>query len=143
MFVDTGNYSRSPAAEIIATAIAKEKGVSKRYVFSSAGIIDKHVGGGPDQRTVMVCEKRGYDFSGFRCRQADASIFQTQDKILAMDKMNFAAFSLARREGDHAEVEMLDPGREIPDPFYSGEDSFELVVTMIEERLKAMLDGNA
>lgn len=139
LFVDNGNYSRSPAAEIIAKAKAAAAGLSEKYDFSSAGVIGKHVGGPADPRTIAECEKRGYSFGDFLCRQTDPSFFQTHDRILAMDNQNLAVFSLARREGDCAVVELFDPEREVPDPFYEKDDAFPRVVDMIETRIETIL----
>ena len=141
LFVDNGNYSRSPAAEIIARAKAKDRGCEDRFSFSSAGVIKKHVGGPADPRTVAECARRGYDLSGFACRQASPDAFRDFDRILAMDKQNLAVFTLARREGDRAVVELFDPAREIPDPFYGGEDAFVSAVDMIEARINALVSG--
>lgn len=141
LFVDNGNYSRSPAAEIIAKAKAKDRGCEDSYSFSSAGVINKHVGGPADPRTVAECTRRGYDLSGFVCRQASPKVFRAFDRILAMDEQNLAVFTLARREGDKAVVELFDPAGEIPDPFYGGDDAFIEVVDMIEARINALVSG--
>ena len=141
LFVDNGNYSRSPAAEVIAKAKAKDRGCDDRFSFSSAGVINKHVGGPADPRTIAECARRGYDLSGFVCRQASPEVFQAFDRILAMDEQNLAVFTLARRKGDRATVELFDPAREIPDPFYGGDDAFVDAVDMIEARVNALVSG--
>ena len=56
-----------------------------------------------------------------------------------MDAQNLAVFELARREGDRARVEPFDPEREVPDPFYGGEDAFAEALDMIEARLDALV----
>ena len=141
LFVDNGNYSRSPAAEVIAKAKAKDRGCDDRFSFSSAGVINKHVGGPADPRTIAECARRGYDLSGFVCRRASPEVFQAFDRILAMDEQNLAVFTLARRKGDRAAVELFDPAREIPDPFYGGDDAFVDAVDMIEARVNALVSG--
>ena len=139
LFVDTGNYSRSPAAEVMARSVAEARGVSARFEFSSAGVIDKHVGGPPDPRTAAICKRKGYDLEGFVCRQATQADFQEFDQILAMDGVNRQIFELARRAGDKADVALFDPERDIPDPFYGDDAGFEVVVDMIEARIKVFL----
>lgn len=141
LFVDNGNYSRSPAAEIIAKTVAARKNLSAQYEFSSAGVIKKHSGGPADPRTVAECARRGFDLSGFICRQASPVVFRNFDRILAMDEQNLAVFTLARRKGDAASVELFDPQREIPDPFYGGEDAFAEAVDMIEARVSTLVSG--
>lgn len=143
LFVDNGNYSRSPAAEIIAKSMAAARGVEAKFHFASAGVIDKHVDGPADPRTVAECERRGYDLSSFSCRKATAAVFQQFDRILAMDAQNLAVFSLAHRDGDRASVSMFDLAGEVPDPFYEkDEDAFVRVIDQIEARVADIIDGN-
>lgn len=85
--------------------------------------------------------RRGYDLSGFVCRQASPEVFRAFDRILAMDEQNLAVFTLARRKGDRAAVELFDPAREIPDPFYGVVDAFVDAVDMIEARVNALVSG--
>ena len=139
LFFDTGNYSRSPAAEVIANKIASDLGVSDHYDFWSAGMTEKHVGGPADPRTAEACAKKGYSLDGFVCRRADHTAFAEFDQILAMDKVNLAALELARRPGDHAKIDLLNPEAEIPDPFFGDQSGFEDVVEMIEKRLMTLL----
>ncbi|NDF87145.1 MAG: low molecular weight phosphotyrosine protein phosphatase, partial [Gammaproteobacteria bacterium] len=75
LFVDAGNYCRSPAAEIVARSIAARAGVSG-WQFGSAGLKDKHVGDTADPRSITACAERGYDLSAFRCRQISDADFQ-------------------------------------------------------------------
>lgn len=142
LFFDTGNYSRSPAAEVMAKAIALRAGASHRFEFASAGMTDTHVGDEADPRTKLACDEMGYDLAGFRCAQADASIFAAYDQILAMDKNNLAALRLARRDGDKAEISLLDPDREIPDPYHGDQDGFRKVMDMIERRVKEIVESD-
>ena len=139
LFVDNGNYSRSPAAEVIAKKKAQAAGRSDQFEFASAGVIDKHVDGPADPRTIAECEKRGYSLNSFLCRKTEPSFFDYYDRVLAMDYQNLAVFSLARREGDRAVVELFDPEREVPDPFYEDDDAFPRVINMIEARIDALL----
>ncbi|MGF1544176.1 MAG: low molecular weight protein-tyrosine-phosphatase [Parvularculaceae bacterium] len=139
LFFDNGNYSRSPAAEAIARSMIDARGLADRFAVSSAGLIDKHVGGPADPRTAAACARRGYDLSGFVCRRARSAIFAEFDEILAMDRQNLAALELARREGDRARLALFAGEDEVPDPFYGEADGFDLVVEMIEKRVREIL----
>ena len=141
LFVDNGNFSRSPAAEIIAQTLSEKAGLTDRFEFSSGGVIRKHVGGPADPRTIEACRERGYDLSGFSCRQVTTHDFQTFDRILAMDDINLGVFEFARRDGDKAQVERFDPEGEVPDPFYGPDDGFQEIIERIEKRIMELLSA--
>ncbi len=139
MFFDNGNYSRSPAAQVMGATLAARHGLADRFTFGSGGLIAKHVGDPPDPRTVSICNARGYTLEGFVCRQAQPADFAVYDHILAMDRQNLASLQLARREGDRAQVALFLGDDEVPDPFFGGEAGFVAVLDMIEARVKALL----
>ncbi len=138
LFVDAGNYSRSPAAEVIAkTHFAKNR--SAGVEFSSAGLKDKHVGGGADPRTIEECARRGYDLSAFICRQIATRDFAEFDLILAMDRSNFEALQAMRPAGAGASIDLFVPGGEVPDPYFGGPDGFVVAIDIIEKRCASLL----
>ena len=145
LFVDAGNYSRSPAAEVIAkTQFAKK--LHGGLLVSSAGLKDKHVGGGADPRTIEECARRGYDLSGFRCRQIGTADFAEFDLILAMDRSNLEGLEQIRPAGARAQLALFIPGGEVPDPYFGGADGFVVAIDLIEKRvgeLIAELSGGA
>jgi protein-tyrosine phosphatase len=145
LFVDAGNYSRSPAAEVIAKT-QFEKKLQTHAAFSSAGLKDKHVGGGADPRTIEECAKRGYDLSAFRCRQIGPADFAEFDLILAMDRSNLEGLEQIRPAGAKARLALFIPGGEVPDPYFGGADGFVVAIDLIEKRvidLAAELAGGA
>lgn len=135
LFVDAGNYSRSPAAEVIAKTHFARNSLSTPHVFSSAGLKDKHVGGGADPRTIEECAARGYDLSAFRCRQIDGSDFREFDQILAMDQSNLDALREHCPPLQRSKLALFIPGGEVPDPYFGGADGFKLTISLIEKRI--------
>lgn len=135
LFVDAGNYSRSPAAEVIAKTHFTKNLKTAGVVVSSAGLKDKHVGGGADPRTIEECAKRGYDLSGFRCRQISPEDFAESDLILAMDRSNLEALAALRPAGSKARLDLFIPGGEVPDPYFGGADGFVIAIDLIEKRV--------
>ena len=99
LFVDAGNYCRSPAAEAVAKALAAKQGVGAKFAFGSAGLKDKHAGDTADPRTIEACAKRGYDLGAFRCREITEADFLQSDLILAMDQENLAQLRARRPAG--------------------------------------------
>lgn len=131
LFVDAGNYCRSPAAEAVARALAARSGAALR--FSSAGLKDKHAGDTADPRTIEACHARGFDLGEFRCREITAEDFATSDLILAMDRENLAQLEARRPAGNLTPVRLFLGDVEVPDPYYGGDDGFAAMMELIEQ----------
>lgn len=140
LFVDAGNYCRSPAAETVARTLAERAGVAHRFQFASAGLKDKHVGDTADPRTIAACAARGYDLGAFRCRQIDSSDYARAHLILAMDRDNHAALEARRPPGNSTAIRMLLRDREVPDPYFGGAEGFAEMLDLIEAGIRALLD---
>lgn len=143
LFVDAGNYSRSPAAEVIAKTHFARNSRSAAFVFSSAGLKDKHVGGGADPRTVEECSGRGYDLSAFRCRQIGEADFREFDQIFAMDRSNLEALAELCPPPMRGKLALFIPGGEVPDPYFGGADGFKLAIDMIEKRVGELIAAHS
>ncbi|MDX2145507.1 MAG: low molecular weight protein-tyrosine-phosphatase [Rhodospirillaceae bacterium] len=139
LFVDAGNYCRSPAAETVARALAQREGLAGRVSFGSAGLKDKHAGQPPDPRTVAACAARGYVLEGFLCREIEPAEFNTADLILAMDRDNLAQLLARKPAGAKAEIALFLGDREVPDPYYGAADGFAAMMTEIETGVAMLL----
>lgn len=134
LMVCLGNICRSPLAEGILDAMTGDN-----VFVDSAGTAGYHVGSPPDPRSVAVARKNGLDISAQRCRQFRTEDFDDFDYIFAMDRENLANIqSMARQEKDLEKVRLLlydsDGGiSEVPDPYYGGDNGFDLVFRMIED----------
>lgn len=138
LFVDAGNYCRSPAAEIVARSIVHATGVTG-WQFGSAGLKDKHVGDSADPRSVSACAERGYDLSAFRCRQITDDDFRGFDLILAMDRDNLAQLEARRPAGASVPIQLFLGDREVPDPYYGETDGFASMMSQIEDGVRRLL----
>ncbi len=145
LFVCTGNICRSPTAEGVFSTLVRTENLSERVIADSAGTLDYHVGQPPDRRAIAAAERRGYDLSRLRARQFSERDFENFDYVLAMDRDHL---SQLRRwaPGKHAgkprlflEFSRLDPGGEIPDPYYGGPRDFELVLDLVEDAARGLL----
>jgi len=137
LFVDAGNYCRSPAAEAVARSIAARSGA--HVEFSSAGLKDKHAGDTADPRTIEACAARGYDLGDFRCREITARDFAECDLILAMDRDNLAQLEARRPAGNPARIELFLGDSEVPDPYYGGADGFAAMMDQIESGARQLV----
>jgi protein-tyrosine phosphatase len=138
LFVDAGNYCRSPVAEIVARALAERAGL-QHYSFGSAGLKDKHAGDTADPRSIAACAERGYDLTQFRCREITEQDFSSTTLILAMDRENLAQLEARRPGGALVPIRLFLHDIEVPDPYFGGADGFELMMTQIEAGVRSLL----
>lgn len=145
LFVCLGNICRSPTAEGVFRHYVEQAGLSDKITIDSAGTAEWHIGKAPDPRTVAAAAKRGYDLSPLRGRQAQVEDFAKFDLILAMDKSNLSNLQAIQPADAKAELALYLPRfgispDEVPDPYYGGEDGFELVLDMLEQASEVLLD---
>lgn len=125
---------------------AREAGVADKYEAYSAGTIGYHVGEPPDPRMVRVAAGHGktYTHQAYQFIIPDLDRF---DLIIVMDRENRGdVISLTRTPEQRAKVHLLrefDPkgGKDVPDPYYDGLDSFEEVYSMIDRSTKGLLNA--
>ncbi len=138
LFVDAGNYCRSPVAELVARSLAARAG-GAGWVFSSAGLKDKHAGDTADPRSIELCARRGYDLAGFRCREITPDDFASHDLILAMDRDNQSQLEARRPSGNATPIRLFLGDSEIPDPYYGGGDGFDSMMDLVERGVRELL----
>jgi low molecular weight protein-tyrosine phosphatase len=139
LFVDAGNYCRSPAAEAVCRKLAAQAGLEDRVSFGSAGLKDKHVGDTADPRTIAACEARGYDLGAFRCREISREDFASAGLVLAMDRDNLRQLEARRPPGSSVRIELFLGDREVPDPYFGAADGFDLMMDQIEAGARRLL----
>ena len=139
LFVCTGNICRSPTAEGVVKIIIKNNGMDSLIKVDSAGTHGYHIGEPPDPRTCEAALRRGIDLSGYRARKVVPEDFQRFDLLLAMDRDNLALLQRGARPECQAKLGLFMnyasrfDAEEVPDPYYGGEQGFELVLDMIED----------
>ena len=147
LFVCTGNICRSPTAEGIFRKLVADAGLEARIDADSAGTHGYHVGEPPDDRTCRVARLRGYDLSRLRARKFERDDYHRFDLILAMDRDNHAHLArLAQPSNAHKLKMMMEYARrfserEVPDPYYGGTRGFELVLDMLEDAARGLLEA--
>jgi len=140
-----GNICRSPTAEAVFRVRVEEAGLAQHILIDSVGTHDYHIGDPPDQRTQRAAKQRGYDLSGLRGRQVEVADFTRFDYVLAMDNANMAILyrlcpqTQRDRLGLFLEYANSHKEREVPDPYYGGEDGFERVLDMVEDAAAGLL----
>jgi protein-tyrosine phosphatase len=135
-----GNICRSPTAHVVLEQRLAEAGLDDRVVVHSSGTGDWHVGDPMDRRAAATLTAAGYDPSRHRARQYDASWAGHHDLVLAMDADNLADLGgRSERVGMFRDLDPVDPGADVPDPYYGGTDGFAAVLEMVERTSDALV----
>ncbi len=140
-----GNICRSPTAEGVFAHLAQQAGLLPELEIDSAGTYGYHSGEPPDYRAQQAAAARGVDLSGLRARQVELKDFQRYDYLLAMDRDNFSTLRrMAPPAHAHKVRLLLDFAphlleREVPDPYYGGQQGFERVLDLVEEAAQGLL----
>ena len=167
LFVCLGNICRSPTGEAVFRAVCERRGVAGRFDIDSCGTgggsdnwcqpggFSYHEGDNADARMTAAAAKRGVRLTS-KSRPLRPQDFDRFEHILGMDASNLAQIERAAsqwgvtpREGQvrltlGGDV-LSDPrfaGRytACPDPYYGGEDGFELVLDLLEDACEGLLD---
>ncbi len=147
LFVCMGNICRSPTAEGVTSKIIINNKLESIIKVDSAGTHGYHVGEPPDPRTRQAALKRGIDLSGRRARKVVPEDFEQFDLVLAMDHDNLALLKRGARPEHHAKLGLFMSyasrfdTAEVPDPYYGGEQGFELVLDMAEDAACGLIEA--
>lgn len=138
LFVCMGNICRSPSAQGVYEKHIENMGLSEKYMVDSAGTHSYHVGSKPDSRSANFALKRGIDLTQQKSRLITESDFERFDYIVAMDDENYKNIKLICPIHHHTKIHKMmsfflaSNYTEIPDPYYGGDQGFELVLDLLE-----------
>lgn len=148
LFVCTGNICRSPTAEGIFRKYVHDQGLSEKIHIDSAGLLDYHEGDNADHRTQAHAKKRGFDLSDILSRPIVRDDFKNFDYLIAMDGSHLKAMLelCPDNEKSNRVIKLILDyskrwnGKGVPDPYFTGEEGFELVLDMLEESCMELLE---
>ncbi|PKN56203.1 MAG: low molecular weight phosphotyrosine protein phosphatase [Deltaproteobacteria bacterium HGW-Deltaproteobacteria-14] len=147
LFLCLGNICRSPLAEGVFRAEVTRRGLAGEVRVDSAGTGAWHVGEPPDPRSVAVARDNGVDISQQSARRLVVEDFERFDWIVAMDGDNLRTARERQPKGAHARlVPFMDyvpnaPGRDVPDPYYGGQQGFAHVYALLAAGAGPLLDA--
>ncbi len=146
LFVCLGNICRSPSAENIMNYLIKQAGLEDKIVCDSAGTSSYHIGAPPDRRMSAAATKCGLELRG-KARQLRPWDIERFDLILAMDRENYQDILYLDRQGKYADKIRLmcdfatnHTDKEVPDPYYGGQDGFDYVIDLLFDACEGLLD---
>ena len=135
-----GNICRSPMAQVVLEERLADAGLADRVEVTSAGTGGWHVGDPMDRRAAATLTAAGYDASRHRARQWAAADLADADLVLAMDRENLAALGgRSDRVLMFRDFDPVEPGGDVPDPYYGGASGFEEVLAMVERTAAALV----
>ncbi len=146
LFVCLGNICRSPSAEAVFKHLVEKRGENGQFFIDSAGTSAWHAGEKADARMRRHAKKRGIELTSIS-RKFVPEDFDRFDYIIAMDRENMDEMKrMARNKNDLDKLHMMTDFsqkfnyHEIPDPYYGGDEGFELVLDLLEDANKGLLE---
>ena len=108
----------------------------------SAGTHGYHIGEPPDPRAIRIAGERFVDIKSQKARKLSPQDFRDYDMIVALDSGHLA-FIERMDPGGGAETGLLmafsGKPRDVPDPYYEGDDAFIRAFEMIEQGVDGLM----
>ena len=147
LFFFLGNICRSPAANGILEQMVAQRGLQDKIEVDSAGTYPGHRGNLPDPRMRRAALERGYNLT-HRARTISEDDFYDFDMIIVMDDNNYERVSRLAPERKYLDklyrmAEFMTDFPDytyVPDPYYEVGEGFYLVLNMLENGCKVLLD---
>ena len=146
LFVCLGNICRSPSAEAVFRGFVENNGLDNEFEIDSAGTSAWHAGEKADARMRRHASKRGYKLTSLSRKFNPETDFDYFDIIIAMDNDNmYDLKNMVRRKEDEKKLFLMtDFSKEydydyVPDPYYGGDQGFELVIDLLEDASSGLL----
>ncbi|QRM19717.1 low molecular weight phosphotyrosine protein phosphatase [Dechloromonas sp. TW-R-39-2] len=146
LLVCMGNICRSPTAEGVLRSFIRTNNLGDKVEVDSAGTHGYHVGEAPDSRTQRAAMVRGYNLSQLRARKVARQDLDYFDLILAMDKSNLDNLMRLATPEQQGRIKLfMDYSKnfddeEVPDPYYGLGHGFDLVLDMVEDASKGLVE---
>jgi protein-tyrosine phosphatase len=138
-------------ADVVLTQRVDDAGLAGRVIVSSSGTGDWHIGQPMDERAAAILRANDFDPSAHRAQQFAPSWLATSDLVLAMDAGNLADVRrVTASSGGTADPQRVrlfgdfdpvEPGGEVPDPYYGGQQGFEEVLEMVERTCAVLVSA--
>lgn len=145
LFVCMGNICRSPTAHGVFRKLVVEHGLTHRIEIDSAGTHAYHVGEQPDRRARQTARERGIEIDDLRARLVERADFDLFDYVVAMDQDNYRNLERLCPTGRETKLKLFMEFapelrvRDVPDPYYGGQNGFDQVFDLVEAAARGLL----
>ncbi|MFV0366477.1 MAG: low molecular weight protein-tyrosine-phosphatase [Mangrovibacterium sp.] len=146
LFVCLGNICRSASAEGVMQKMVEQAGLSGQIECDSAGTANYHEGELADPRMRLHAIRRSYQLDSVARQIVPEVDFEKFDLLVAMDDNNINDLhqlapnqELAKKICKVTDFASADYSH-VPDPYYGGEEGFELVLDILEESCSGLLN---
>lgn len=147
LFVCLGNICRSPSAEGVFSNLIDKNGLKGKLWCDSAGTSAHHVGEKADKRSRLHAQKRGINLTSISRQFLGEKDFLEFDLILAMDESNLENIrQLDTLKKYNHKIKLISDyainrkEKNVPDPYYLGDEGFELVLDILEDFCLGLLE---
>lgn len=145
LFVCLGNICRSPLAEGIFKKKVRDRGLNDDFEVDSCGTADYHIGQEPDARSAQNAIENDL-FLDHIGRQFSTADFEKFDYIIAMDRSNLRDIQALEQNKNGYQLTLmrsfdsLGINKDVPDPYYGGDEGFQEVFEILDRSTGALLD---
>lgn len=147
LFVCLGNICRSPSAEAVFNNILEKEGLKNQIECDSAGTTAYHAGEPADKRMQGHAIQRGYRLTSISRPVDPVTDFDEFDYIVGMDDNNVwdlkkMTRNLQQQQKIHKMTDFSsnEHYQSVPDPYYGGAEGFELVLDILEDACRGLVD---
>ena len=135
-----GNICRSPTAHVVLAERLADADLGDLVRVTSSGTGDWHIGRPMDRRAAATLTAAGYDPTRHKAQQWAGP--DGADLYLAMDDANLADIGgPGERVRKFRDFDPHEPGSDVPDPYYGGDDGFEEVLEMVERTAAVIVEA--
>lgn len=145
LFICMANICRSPTLEATLKHLAAVRGVGDQLYVDSCGIGWVRIGQQVDPRSFVEAKKRGI-FLDHKSQQFQDCYFEAFDYLFAVDQEIVEQLKIRAPHPQHSEKIYLATAfsrkfsnREIPDPYYMGDDGFTRVMDIVVDSCEGIL----
>lgn len=146
LFVCVGNICRSPAAEAIMNQLIQEHDLSKRISCDSVGLTSTFLGKPADPTMQAYAELRNYELTSIARPITPEDIRHADYILVATENIRHQLSANLQNENDRKKIYNIcefckyRPETEIPDPYYGGEEGFDLVLDILEDACTGLIE---
>ncbi len=145
-FICFGNICRSPALAAVFQSLAEKRGLSHQFYIDSMALTSYYIGKPVDVRMCKAGLKRQISME-HTAQLFKPGDFQRFDVIFAVtDEASDLLKDLASSEEDLKKIQLATAfskefkNKDIPDPYYDGERTFDLVMEMAIDACEGILN---